>query len=214
MTTSQPVSGPWRSTRAATGTGSPEVDRGVDVDAGLLGVDLELLDGGGALQVAGDQHRVAALGLQQLGELAGRGRLPGALQAGEHDDGGLPGARAGGLAAERPLELGVDRLDDLLRRVEGLGDLLADQRLAQPLDDALDDLEVDVRLEQGEADLLQRRVDGLLVEPAATLDRSRAASSLVERASNTAGLVGAGRGGGRARVARERRTRAAGRGGR
>ena len=68
------------------------------------------------------------------------------------------------LTAQRPGQLAVDGLDDLLRRVEGLGDLLTDDRLAQPLDEALDDLEVDVRLEQGEPDLLQRRVDGLLVE--------------------------------------------------
>jgi hypothetical protein len=43
------------------------------VHAGALGVDLQLLDGGGPLQVAGDEHGVAALALQQLGQLA-RGR--------------------------------------------------------------------------------------------------------------------------------------------
>jgi hypothetical protein len=66
-------------------------------------------------------------------------------------------------------QLGVDGLDDLLRRVERLADLLADER-SRRRSTKPDDLEVDVRLEQREPDLLQRRVDGLLVEPATTLD--------------------------------------------
>ena len=57
----------------------------VDVDAGLAGHDRQLLDGVGALQVGGDEQRGVALRLQPAAELAGEGRLTGALQAGQHD---------------------------------------------------------------------------------------------------------------------------------
>ena len=56
-------------------------------------------------------------------------------------------------------ELLVDDLDDLLAGGEALEDLGADGPLADPRDEVLDDLEVDVRLEQREADLAHRRVD-------------------------------------------------------
>ena len=47
----------------------------VDRHADLLAEDLELLDGGGPLQVGGDEQRLAALLAQRQGELAGGGRL-------------------------------------------------------------------------------------------------------------------------------------------
>ena len=58
--------------------------------------------------------------LQPLGQLAGQGRLTGALQAGEHDDRRrvLGERQLAGLAAEDADELVVDDLDDLLGRVE------------------------------------------------------------------------------------------------
>ena len=58
---------------------------GVDVGADPLSVHLQLLDGGGTLQVARHQHRVPSPPLEVCGELPGGGRLPGALQPGEHD---------------------------------------------------------------------------------------------------------------------------------
>ncbi len=154
------------------GDGVARLDRRVDVDVGGLGVDPQLLDGGGALQVAGHQHRRAAPLRQQASQLARRGGLPGALQAGEHDHRGTVPLQPqrNGLAPQGPLQLVGDGLDDLLGRVERLGDLLADQRLPQPGDELLDDFVVDVRLEQREADLPERLVDGLLVEPPAAAD--------------------------------------------
>ena len=59
----------------------------VDRDAELLAEHLQLLDGGGTLQVGGDEQRLAALLAQRQGELAGGGRLALALQAAEHEDG-------------------------------------------------------------------------------------------------------------------------------
>ena len=61
--------------------------RGEDVDAGLAPDDLQLLDGVGTLKVAGDQQRCMSLRLQPFRELAGEGRLAGALQPGQHHHG-------------------------------------------------------------------------------------------------------------------------------
>ena len=56
-------------------------------------------------------------------------------------------------------QLLVDDLDDLLRRAERLGELRADAALPDAGDEVPDDLEVDVGLEQGEADLAEDLVD-------------------------------------------------------
>ena len=100
---------------------------GEDGHADALAVDLELLDGVGALEVGGDQHRGLALLLEPQRELGRQRRLAGALEAGEHDDrrAGLGVAQPAGLAAEDRDELVVDDLDDLLGRVERPADLLA-----------------------------------------------------------------------------------------
>ena len=58
----------------------------VDRDVDLLAERLQLVDGGGAVDVGGDQQRIAALLAQVHGELAGVGRLAGALQADQHQD--------------------------------------------------------------------------------------------------------------------------------
>ncbi len=137
---------------------------GVDGHADPFAQHPQLLDGSGALQVAGDQHRLAALPLQVQRQLPGGGRLPGALQAGQHDHRGGGGSQVQrrGLLAEDRDELLVHDLDDLLTGVEGFGDLNAHGALADAADEGLDDLEVDVGLEQGEADLAQALVDLLL----------------------------------------------------
>ena len=57
-------------------------------------------------------------------------------------------------------------LHDLLGRGQALEDVLAKRPLAHASGEGADDLEVDVGLEQREADLAQRARDRLLVEPA------------------------------------------------
>ena len=59
----------------------------------------------------------------------------------------------------------MHELDDLLARVEALEDVLAERVGLHAGDEVLDDLEVDVGLEQREADLAHRLVDGVLVQP-------------------------------------------------
>ena len=56
----------------------------------------------------------------------------------------------------------ADDLDDLLDRGQALEDGLIGRLVAHPVDERLDDLEVDVGLEQREPDLAQRRFDVLL----------------------------------------------------
>ncbi len=77
------------------------------------------------------------------------------MQAGHEDDAwGLGGfLEAGGVAAEDVDELVVDDFYDLLGGGEGGGDLFADGAGADVFDELVDDGEVDVGLEQGEADL-------------------------------------------------------------
>ena len=75
-------------------------------------------------------------------------------------DGGSPPC---GVAEERQHLVAHDA-HDLLRRRQALEDFLVDGAIADAIDERLDDLEVDVRLEQRHADLAQRRLDRLLGE--------------------------------------------------
>src|SRR5688572_14165575 len=98
-------------------------------------------------------------------ELRGRRRLARALEPAEEDDD--RGTAEDELRVARAHEVGellVHDLDDLLARLEALEDVLAGGAFAHRPHELLDDLEVDVRLEQGEADLARGARDGLLVE--------------------------------------------------
>src|ERR671933_882649 len=137
----------------------------VDVGADLRAELDELVDRGRAVDVARrHRDRRAVLGLQVARELRAGGRLAGALQAG-HEDHGRRARREGdahrGAANERG-ELLVDDLDDLLARVELADHLGAHRALLHGRRELLDDLEVDVGLEQREADLAHGLVDVVL----------------------------------------------------
>ena len=127
---------------------------GVDGDIELAAKLLQLRDGGGALHVGGDHARLLALLAEVLRELGGVGRLAGALQADEHDDGRRrPGeldlrTLAAILAAEHLHQLVVDDADDLLRGGEAAQHILADGALLHAGDELLDELEVDIGFEQ------------------------------------------------------------------
>ena len=139
---------------------------GEDRHAYLPAEHAELLDGSGALQVGTHEQGVAALLLEPAGKLGGVGRLAGALQAGQQDDRGRPrGVRdPQRLAPERPDHFGVHCLHDLLARREAARELRPHQRRPQAADDVPHDQQVDVSLEEREADLPQRLVDVLLAE--------------------------------------------------
>ncbi len=92
-------------------------------------------------------------------------------------------------AAEQLDELIVDDLDDRLARRQRLEDVLADGLFADAVDEALDDLEVDVGLEEGDAHLAEGLDDILLRQPAESAEpvenTREATSQAVEHGSGT-----------------------------
>ncbi len=140
------------------------------VDA--LAQRLQLVDGRGTIDVGGDEDRRLAVLLEKLGELRARRRLARALQAGHEDHGGRMAAEGEpGVAAAHELdELLVHDLHDLLRRREALHDLGAEGALLDVRDELAHHLEVDVGLEQRQADLTHGGVDVLGGELAVALE--------------------------------------------
>src|SRR5690606_2757057 len=135
--------------------------RCVDRNAGAFAVDLQLLDCVGTLEVTGHQHRGVALSLQVLGQLAGQGGLAGTLQAGEHDHRWrvLGQVQAAGFATEDANEFLVDDLDDLLARVQRLGNLGAQGAFLHLGYEAADHRYGNVGVKQGATDLACGTVD-------------------------------------------------------
>jgi hypothetical protein len=74
------------------------------------------------------------------------------------------------ITAHQRRELLVDQLHDLLSGVQRLEHLGAERALLHRRGELLDHLEVDVRLEQREADLAHRLVDVVLGELSARAD--------------------------------------------
>lgn len=101
------------------------------------------------------------LALEPLAELSGERRLTGTLEAREHDHGGrlLGEAQAARLATEDADQLLVDDLDDLLRRVQRLGDLFTEGPLLDLLDEGAHHGQRDVRFQECDADLACGGVD-------------------------------------------------------
>ena len=133
----------------------------------LLPDDVQLLDRGRTLDVGRDEQRMASLLLQPHRQLAGRRRLAGALQPEQQDHPRTLRRRleaALGRAEERH-HLVADDLDDLLRRRQAAQDVLPHRAVAHPVDERLDDLEVDVGFEQREPDFPQRGLDVLRRQP-------------------------------------------------
>ena len=153
----------------------------VEIGADGAGDDGELLARGGAVDVDGDEHGAVPGLLEPLGELAGGGGFTGALQAGHEDDaGGLRGLlEARGVLAEDVDELVVDDLDDLLGGGEGGGDLGAEGAGADVLDELVDDGEVHVGFEQGEADLADGVGDVLVGDGAFAAEVLKGALELI-----------------------------------
>jgi hypothetical protein len=133
----------------------------IDAHLGLVGHDRELLDGGRTADVGGHHQGMAALPFEPASELSRRGGLARPLQPEQqHDAGsaGVFGEAALGIAKEGE-HLVADDLDDLLTGRQALEHCLIHRPIADPVDERLDDLEVDVGFEQRHPDLAERRFD-------------------------------------------------------
>ena len=139
----------------------------------LRGKGRELLDGGGALQVARDQHRRASALFEERGQLRAGGRLARAVEP-HHEDARLRAERQRlGVAAEQRRQLVVENFDDLLTGRDAAQHFLAERLLLDPRDEVFRHAEMHVRLEQGEAHFAQRVVDVRLADapvPAESLE--------------------------------------------
>ena len=143
----------------------PHLEHG---DVELRADGFQLLDRRRAVHVARDEQRALALLFHQPRELRAVGGLARALQADEHHDARRFGADVQLLvfAAHEGAKLLVDDLDDHLRRGETFEHIRAGGAFSHLFYKVLDDLEVDVRLQQGEFDLAHGLLDVGLGEPA------------------------------------------------
>ena len=127
-----------------------------DGDAQLLAHYLQLLDGGGAVDITGGQQGpLAVLPLHQTGQLGAVGGLTGALKANHHDHRrGLGGdGQLGAGPAHQLGKLLVDDLNDLLGRGQGLQHVGPNSLLRDLGHELLDHLIADIGLQKGQADL-------------------------------------------------------------
>ena len=125
-----------------------------DGDIQLFTHHLQLLDGGGAVDVAGHQQRAAALLFEEAGQLGAVGGLAGALETHQHHNRGRLGGHAELLvfAAHQGGQLFVDDLDDHLGRREAFEHVAADGALRDLGDKVLDDLVADVGFQKRQTD--------------------------------------------------------------
>ena len=117
----------------------------------------KLLPGGMSVDVDRDHHRTVAVFREPLRQLAGAGRLTGALEADDHDGAGrlIREAQFRLMASQDVDQFVLDDLDDLLRRRQRSEDFLAERFYLDVLDQLLDDAEVNVGLQQRHANLAQ-----------------------------------------------------------
>ena len=119
------------------------------------------------MRVAGGKKRAVPLAFEEIGKLCGRRGLTGALKANEHDHVGravLCKRELGVRGAEQRGELVQNNADDVLRGGERVKHLGVKALLLAARHEVLDHAEVDVGLEQGEANLAHGDVDVILGE--------------------------------------------------
>ena len=118
-------------------------------DTGVLADHLQLLDGGGTVDVTGNQQGPVAFALQLLGDLRTVCGFTGTLETDHHDDCRrvLRFREAGLRAAHEFREFFVDDLDDHLCRRQAGHDLSADGPFRDFRREVLCDFVADVRFE-------------------------------------------------------------------
>ena len=127
-----------------------------DREVQLAAHHLQLLDGGGTVDVAADQQgALSELAAHEAAELCRGGGLAGAVEAHHHHHrrGMGGGGQLAGLGAHQGDELLVDDLDDLLGGGQGVQHVAADGPLRDLGHEVLDHFVADVGFQQGKADL-------------------------------------------------------------
>ncbi len=143
--------------------------RPMDRDVERLAEGLELIRRRRAVGIRGDEERSAALAHEVAGELGRRRRLARALEADHRHDRRIAGQVKRPVAgSEERDQLVVHDLHDLLAGGQALEDVGADGAFADPADEVLDHLEVDVGLEEAQPDLAHGGVDVGLADAAST----------------------------------------------
>ena len=124
--------------------------RGEHGHADVVGEYLELLDGGRAVEVEGDEDRALPVFFEAAGEFRAGGGFAGAVQAADEDVTGRVEVQRGLVAAEQGTQFVMENLDDLLAGRDRFQHLVAHGAYFDRLDKGLGHAQFHVRLEQGE----------------------------------------------------------------
>ena len=132
-----------------------------DRNADALSDDLQLIDGGRAIDVTGNEKWIFSFFLEMVGKLAGMRRLTGTLKTHHHHNGRRlrRDLQLRGFCAHQGDQLLVDDLDDLLGGQKTFQHRLADGTLGHRFDKFADDLKVYVGLEKRQLDLAHALTD-------------------------------------------------------
>ncbi len=138
----------------------------VDVGLDRLGHDFKLLAGRRTIHVNRNQQRPMPPVLQPVRQLAGRSGFTRTLQAGHKHNGRRLRCELDlrSIAAQDLDQFIAKNLDDLLGRRERGRHLLPNRLLLDMIDELFYDLEVDISLEQRQADGTQRLLHVFFVE--------------------------------------------------
>ena len=130
-------------------------------DIQLFAHHAQLLNGRGAINVAGHQQGAFTLLFQKTGQFAAVGGFACALQADQHNDRGALGIGGEFLVfrAHEPGQFLIDDLHDHLGRGQTLEHVGTDAAVCGSADKVLDDLVADVRLKQCQTDLAHGGLD-------------------------------------------------------
>ena len=152
----------------------------IHVDRKIAPQTRQLVTGCRTTRICRNQKNPFPLCLEIPPELAASRRLSCALEPHHHDDGRRVRGQSqtGPLAAHHLPQLVPHDLDDLMPRGQTLEDFLPNSFLANPLDEVLDDLEVDVGFEQRKTNLFQGFCDVLFGEDPGTTQLSLKSSRI------------------------------------
>ena len=123
--------------------------------------DLQLVDRRGAVDVARDEQGFFALFFEKIGKFPAQRGLARALQAAHHDDCRrfVGNFQFGVGGTHQRAQLVVDDLDDLLRGIKTLQDLLPHRLFRNVCDEFFGDENVDVRFQKRDAHFPHRPFD-------------------------------------------------------